>query len=205
MRWRHDPRLIRGRSNAHSRPSAALARWSSAVVLHRARRSLPTAAATSWRPSRSSARRRLSASRWPSRRPKATVEMTVDYMPPDRMLQTVSRRPCRASSRPCWSATARLPAPAARSKNCCRSSPSRSSSEVQRAMGTTGKDVGSFECVGKTPVRGQGVSSPIARPTRTPSRNDRRKSSGPHHLRRSSDRDCRPSTSFAAHGGKGDP
>lgn len=83
------------------------------------------------------------------------VEMTVDYMPPDRMLQTVKSPAMPGTQQTMLVGNRAFAGTEGAFEELLPQFTQSIMSEFNAAMGSTGKDIGSFECLGKAPYEGK--------------------------------------------------
>ncbi|MCB1484117.1 MAG: hypothetical protein KDJ17_04400 [Hyphomicrobiaceae bacterium] len=83
------------------------------------------------------------------------VEMTVDYMPPDRMLQTVKSPAMPGEQQTMLVGNHAYAGTDGAYEELLPQFTQSIIAEFNSAMGSTGKDIGSFECLGKTKFEGK--------------------------------------------------
>jgi hypothetical protein len=83
------------------------------------------------------------------------VEMTVDYMPPDRMLQTVKSPAMPGAQQTMLVGNRAFAGTEGAFEELLPQFTQSIMSEFNAAMGTTGKEIGSFECLGKAQYEGR--------------------------------------------------
>lgn len=86
---------------------------------------------------------------------EGNVEMTVDYMPPDRMLQTVKSPAMPGAQQTMLVGNRAFAGSDGAFEELLPQFTQSIISEFNAAMGSTGKDVGSFECMGKAQYEGK--------------------------------------------------
>lgn len=83
------------------------------------------------------------------------VEMTVDYMPPDRMLQTVKSPAMPGEQQTMLVGNRAFAGSSGAFEELLPQFTQSIISEFNSAMGSTGKDIGHFDCLGKTQFEGK--------------------------------------------------
>lgn len=83
------------------------------------------------------------------------VEMTVDYLPPDRMLQTVKSPAMPGEQQTMLVGNRAFAGSSGVFEELLPQFTQSIISEFNSAMGSTGKDIGSFECLGKSQFEGK--------------------------------------------------
>lgn len=86
---------------------------------------------------------------------EGNVEMTVDYMPPDRMLQTVKSPAMPGAQQTMLVGNRAFAGTDGAYEELLPQFTQSIISEFNAAMGSTGKDIGLFECMGKTQYEGK--------------------------------------------------
>ena len=83
------------------------------------------------------------------------VEMTVDYIPPDRMLQTVKSPAMPGEQQTMLVGNRAFAGSSGAFEELLPQFTQSILAEFNSAMGSTGKDIGSFECLGKSQFEGK--------------------------------------------------
>lgn len=83
------------------------------------------------------------------------VEMTVDYIPPDRMLQTVKSPAMPGEQQTMLVGNRAFAGTSGAFEELLPQFTQSIMSEFNSAMGSTGKEIGSFECLGKSQFEGK--------------------------------------------------
>lgn len=86
---------------------------------------------------------------------EGNVEMTVDYMPPDRMLQTVKSPAMPGTQQTMLVGNRAFAGTDGAFEELLPQFTQSIISEFNAAMGSTGKEIGSFECMGKAQYEGK--------------------------------------------------
>ena len=86
---------------------------------------------------------------------EGNIDMTVDYMPPDRMLQTVKSPAMPGPQQTMLVGNRAFAGTDGAYEELLPQFTQSIVSEFNAAMGSTGKDIGSFECIGKVQYEGK--------------------------------------------------